>query len=94
MNVGAQRPTKIPKRSPAAPASPASVPPCVNQTTMLPITDKNPSAYERFALNPSDFSFLNIFVPFFEGLNSTEIAERQKINTNTCSVNSRDHRTP
>lgn len=68
MNVGAQRPTKIPKRSPAAPTSPASVPPCVNQTTMLPITDKNPSAYARFALNPSDFSFLTLKVPFLRGL--------------------------
>jgi hypothetical protein len=35
---------------------------------MLPITDKNPSAYARFALNPSDFSFLNIEGSFFEGL--------------------------
>jgi hypothetical protein len=26
---------------------------------MLPITDKNPSAYERFALKPHDLSFLN-----------------------------------
>ena len=60
MNVGAQRPTKIPKRSPDAPViASTSVPPCVNHTTMLPITDKNPSAYERFALKPHDLSFLN-----------------------------------
>jgi hypothetical protein len=55
---------KIPKRSPDAPASPPSVPPWVNQMTILAITDKNPSAYERFALYPNDFSFLSMMIAF------------------------------
>ena len=60
MNVGAQSPTKIPRSSPEV--SP-STPPCVIQITMLAITDKNPSAYERFAPNPSAFSLLNMISP-------------------------------
>ena len=43
MNVGAQRPIKIPNRSPAAASISFPVPPMVNQMAMLAITDKNPS---------------------------------------------------
>lgn len=64
MNVGAQSLTKVPKRSPDALASPLSVPPWVNQMTMLPMTDRNPSAYERFAPKHNDFGFVNISTPY------------------------------
>lgn len=64
MIVGAHSPSKIPKCALDAPSKPAAVPLGVIHTTMLAMTDKNPSAYERFALKPSALSFFNIIPQF------------------------------